>query len=132
MARTPRKLQTRTDFIVLGGGIAGLAALAEARRRGINAIGLEAKGTLGGRIRTAHDKRVASYPIELGAEFVHGPKMREVCDSLGLTLLRHPSDGDAFVDGQFLPLQPILETFTRIRRRPADHLAAGRGALPDE
>ena len=132
MPRTPRKLQTRTDYIVLGGGIAGLAALAEARRRGINAIGLEAKATVGGRIRTARDRRVAGYPIELGAEFVHGPKMREVCASLGLTLIRHPSDGAAFVDGQFLPLQPILATFTRIRQRAADHLAAGRGDRPVE
>lgn len=132
MPRTPRKLQTRTDFLVLGGGIAGLSALAEARRRGINAIGLEAKGTLGGRVRTAWDRRVANYPIELGAEFVHGPRMREVCESLGLTLIRHPSDGDAFVDGQFLPLQPILETFARIRKRAADHLAAGRGDRPVE
>jgi polyamine oxidase len=132
MPRTPRKLQTRTDYIVLGGGIAGLSALTEARRRGINAIGLEAKGTLGGRIRTAWDRRVANYPVELGAEFVHGPRMREVCESLGLTLVRHPSDGDAFVDGQFLPLQPILETFTRIRRQAADHLAAGRSDLSVE
>jgi monoamine oxidase len=132
MARSPRKLQTRTDFIVLGGGIAGLSALSEARRRGINAIGLEAKRTVGGRIRTARDRRVANYPIELGAEFVHGPRMREVCESLGLTLVRHPSDGDAFVDGQFLPLQPILATFTRIRQRATDHLAAGRGDRPVE
>src|SRR4051794_10359319 len=132
MARTPRKLQTRTDYIVLGAGVAGLAALAEARRRRINAIGLEAKGTVGGRIRTARDRRVASYPIELGAEFVHGPKMRELSESLGLTLVRHPSDGDAFVDGQFLPLQPVLEVFARIRRQAADHLAAGRGDQPVE
>ena len=132
MPRTPRKLQTRTDFLVLGGGIAGLAALAEARRRQINAIGLEAKGTVGGRIRTAWDRRVARFPIELGAEFVHGPRMREVCESLGLTLIRHPSDGDAFVDGQFLPLKPVLEAFARIRHQAADHLAAGRGDLPVE
>src|SRR5689334_11693820 len=63
MPRAPRKLQTRTDVLVLGAGIAGLAALAEARRRGINAIGLEAKGAVGGRIRTAWDRRVAHYPI---------------------------------------------------------------------
>src|SRR4051812_49404112 len=132
MPRTPRKLQTRTDFIVLGGGIAGLAALAEARRRGINAIGLEAKGTVGGRIRTAWDRRVAKYPIELGAEFVHGPRMRELCESLGLTLIRHPSDGDAFVDGQFLPLKPVLDVFARIRQQAAAHLAAGRADRPVE
>jgi len=132
MARTPRKLQTRTDFIVLGGGIAGLSALAEAHRRGINAIGLEAKGAVGGRIRTVWDRRVARYPIELGAEFVHGPRMQEVCDSLGLTLVRHPSDGDAFVDASFRPLQPILAAFAGIRREAAAHLAAGRGDRPVE
>ena len=125
MPRTSRKLQTHTDFLVLGGGIAGLAALAEARRRGINAIGLEAKGRIGGRIRTVWDRRVARYPVELGAELVHGPTMRQLAESLGLTLIRHPSDGDAFVDGQFLPLKPVLDVFARIRRRAAEQLAAG-------
>jgi monoamine oxidase len=132
MPRVPRKLQTRTDFLVLGSGIAGLAAVAEAGRRGINAIGLEAKGTVGGRIRTVWDRRVAKYPIELGAEFVHGPRMRQFCESLGLTLIRHPSDGDAFVDGKFVPLKPVLEVFARIRQRAAAHLAAGRGDRPVE
>jgi polyamine oxidase len=125
MPRTPRKLQTRTDYLILGGGIAGVAALAEAKRRGINAIGLEAKCRVGGRIRTAWDRRVARYPIELGAEFVHGPAMRKLCESLGLTLIRHPSDGDAFVDGQFLPLKPVLEVFARIRQRAAEQIASG-------
>src|SRR5262249_42422155 len=132
MARTARKLQTRTDYIVLGGGIAGLAALAEAQRRGINAIGLEAKGTVGGRIRTARDRRVAGYPIELGAEFVHGPRIPLVCESLARTLIRHPSDGDAFGDAQFPPPQPIIEPFARIRQRATDRLAAGRGDRPVE
>jgi monoamine oxidase len=125
MPRAPRKLQTRTDYLVLGGGIAGLSALAEAKRRGINAIGLEAKGRIGGRIRTVWDRRVAHYPIELGAEFVHGPTIWQLCESLGLTLIRHPSDGDAFVDREFLPLKPVLEVFARIRRRAAEQIAAG-------
>jgi monoamine oxidase len=125
MARAPRKLQVRTDYLVLGGGIAGLAALAEAKRRGINAIGLEAKARIGGRIRTVWDRRIARYPIELGAEFVHGPTMRQLGESLGLTLIRHPSDGDAFVDGRFVPLKPVLDVFGRIRRRAAERIAAG-------
>src|SRR5689334_13564744 len=125
MARAYGKRHTKTDFVIIGGGIAGLAALVEARRLGISAIGLEAKARLGGRVRTAHDRRVAAHPIELGAEFVHGPRMRELCESLGLSLIRHPSDGDAFVDGRFLPLQPVLEVFAQVRREAAAYLQAG-------
>src|SRR5215475_6306604 len=114
MSRTPRKIQIKTDLLIVGGGIAGMAALAETRRRGISAICLEAASKVGGRIRTVHNRRIAKFPIELGAEFVHGPRMKELCESLGLTLIKHPSDGDAFVDKQLHPLMPILEVFKRI------------------
>ena len=105
--------------------MAGIAALAEARRQGISAICLEAAGKLGGRIRTARNRRVAPYPIELGAEFVHGPLMRQLCESLGLTLIKHPSDGVVFADKGFLPLLPLLEVLAGIRQQAAAHLASG-------
>jgi len=41
--RTPRKLQTKADFLIIGGGMAGMSALAEARRLGIYAICFEAR-----------------------------------------------------------------------------------------
>ena len=106
--------------------MAGIAALAEARRQGISAICLEAAGKLGGRIRTARNRRVAPYPIELGAEFVHGPLMRQLCESLGLTLIKHPSDGVVFADKGFLPLLPLLEVLAGIRQQAAAHLASGQ------
>lgn len=123
---TARKLQTNTDFLIVGGGIAGISALAEARRLGINSICLEAHAKPGGRIRTARNRRLANYPLELGAEFVHGTVMKELCASLGLTLIKHPSDGVAFVDQQFLPLLPILQVFKTIRERAATYLASGK------
>ncbi len=123
---TPRKLRTNADFLILGGGMAGLSALAEARRQDINAICLEARSKPGGRIRTVRNRRVANYPIELGPEFVHGPVMKQLCESLGLTLIKHPSDGAAFVDQEFLPLLPILQVFKNIREQAAAHLAAGK------
>jgi monoamine oxidase len=126
MARIARKIQTKTDFLIIGGGIAGASALAEARRRGISAICLEAGAKVGGRIRTLRDRRIARYPIELGAEFVHGARMKVLCESLGLTLIKHPSDGDAYVDSQFHPLMPILEVFKRIRQQAAAYLAEGK------
>jgi len=122
----PRKLQTKADFLIVGGGMAGLSALAEARRLGVYAICLEAHAKPGGRIRTVRNRRIANYPIELGAEFVHGSGMKALCESLGLTLHKHPSDGVAYVDEAFLPLLPILYTFNRVRERAAAHLAAGK------
>ena len=124
--RTPRKLRTNADFLILGGGMAGISALAEARRLGINAICLEAYRKPGGRVRTVRNRRIANYPIELGPEFVHGSSMKQLCESLGLTLIKHPSDGVAFVDKEFLPLQPILHVFKRIREQAAAHLASGK------
>jgi monoamine oxidase len=124
--RTPRKLQTKADFLIIGGGIAGLSALVEARRQGIYAICLEAQPKPGGRIRTVRNRRMANYPIELGAEFVHGSLMKQLCESLGLTLIKHPSGGAAFVDKQFLPLLPIFHVFKNIREQAAAHLASGK------
>src|SRR5262245_8536611 len=122
---TPRKLRTNADYLIIGGGMAGVAALAETRRLGISAICLEARSRIGGRIRTARNRRISSYPIELGAEFVHGAFMKTLCESLGLTLIRHPSDGVAFVDGELHPLLPILQVLQRVRERAGAHLAAG-------
>jgi monoamine oxidase len=123
---TPRKLRTNTDFLIVGGGIAGIAAAAEAQRTGISAICLEARSRPGGRIRTVRNRRIANYPIELGAEFVHGAAMRSLCESLGLTLVKHPSDGAAFVDQEFLPLLPLLQALEGVREQAAAHLAAGQ------
>jgi monoamine oxidase len=122
----PRKLQTKADFLILGGGMAGISALHEARRQGVYAICLEAHTRPGGRIRTVRDRRIANYPIEMGAEFVHGSLMKQLCESLGLTLHKHASDGVAYVDREFLPLLPILQVFDRLRDQAAAHLASGK------
>jgi len=126
IARTPRKLRTKADLLIVGGGMAGMSALAEARRLGINVICLEARSKPGGRIRTMRNRRIANYPIELGAEFVHGPAMKRLCESLGLTLIKHPSDGAAFVDNELIPLLPILQAFKSIREQAAAYLASGK------
>ena len=59
------------DVIVIGAGVAGLAAardLSGARKR---VLLIEARDRIGGRIFTRHLADVA-VPIELGAEFIHG------------------------------------------------------------
>ncbi len=62
--------QADSDIIVIGGGVAGLAAAHELARRGYRVTLLEAQYRLGGRIHTIRSKSWPS-PVELGAEFIH-------------------------------------------------------------
>lgn len=61
----------KTDVLVLGAGVAGLAAARELERRGVSTLVLEARARIGGRVHTLHDA-AWPHPIELGAEFLHG------------------------------------------------------------
>ncbi|MEX2282650.1 MAG: NAD(P)/FAD-dependent oxidoreductase [Gemmatimonadota bacterium] len=65
----PRRM---LDAIVIGAGAAGLAAAKQLKAAGLDFIVLEARDRMGGRIFTIRDPRCA-VPIELGAEFMHGP-----------------------------------------------------------
>ena len=67
-------MQTKTnvpDVIVIGAGMAGLAAAARLGRSGLSVLILEARDRIGGRVLTHTDKSLGA-PIELGAEFIHG------------------------------------------------------------
>jgi monoamine oxidase len=57
------------DVLIIGGGIAGLTAARHLTEAGLHTTLLEARDRLGGRILTQH---TAQYPVELGAEFIHG------------------------------------------------------------
>ena len=58
-----------TDVLIIGAGVAGLTAAHELCTAGLHVTILEARDCIGGRILTHHTKQ---YPVELGAEFVHG------------------------------------------------------------
>ena len=57
------------DVIILGGGVAGLAAARDLTAAGARVLLVEARDRLGGRVLTHH---TPDGPVELGAEFVHG------------------------------------------------------------
>ena len=59
------------DIIIVGAGVAGLAAAVQLARTGMHVLILEGRDRIGGRIFTKHDP-VCDAPVELGAEFIHG------------------------------------------------------------
>jgi monoamine oxidase len=59
------------EVVVLGGGVAGLAAALRLHEAGHEVCVVEARDRLGGRIHTLRE-RAWPLPVELGAEFVHG------------------------------------------------------------
>jgi monoamine oxidase len=75
----------KTDVIIVGAGVSGLAAARALRERGVRVEVLEARDRTGGRVFTHRDPR-ASAPIELGAEFVHGsaPEVMSIVREAGL------------------------------------------------
>ena len=59
------------DVLIIGAGASGLAAWYELDRAGLDAICIEARDRIGGRILTVRDP-FSPIAIELGAEFIHG------------------------------------------------------------
>jgi monoamine oxidase len=58
------------DVLVIGAGMAGLAAARTLVEEGYSVIVLEARDRIGGRVHT--DYEIADFPVELGGEFLHG------------------------------------------------------------
>ncbi len=69
-ARGPRT--TRHDAIVIGAGIAGLAAARDLVRAGLEVVVLEARDRVGGRIETLHEP--PAHGLEIGAQVIHGSR----------------------------------------------------------
>jgi polyamine oxidase len=70
--------------VVVGAGIAGLAAATGLRRAGIACVVLEARDRVGGRLHTID---LAGTPVDLGASWIHHPvgnPLSAFCDEYGL------------------------------------------------
>src|SRR5215469_2611791 len=73
-------MQTDADVIVVGAGVAGMAAALDLVRRDMKVAIVEARDRIGGRVYTRRDP-ASNLPIELGAEFIHG-RPPEILDPL--------------------------------------------------
>lgn len=68
-ARIARAAQP-VDFIVIGAGLAGLAAAHKLADAGKRVVVLEARSRIGGRVWTSHLR--PGLPVDLGASWIHG------------------------------------------------------------
>lgn len=93
MTANPSAIGSTSDVIVLGAGIAGLAAARSLAEAGLSVSLLEARDRVGGRIATLRAAGSA-LPIELGAEFVHGrpPELIDLIAEAGLHLFEREGE----------------------------------------
>ena len=99
------------DAIVIGAGAAGLAATRALQQAGSDVLILEARDRIGGRILT--DFTFAPYPVELGAEFIHGEHVQtwELVRSAGLQTTEVFSDAARYflyAGGELISLPDLV------------------------
>lgn len=89
------------EVLVLGAGVAGLAAARALVDAGRRVLVLEARDRLGGRVLTRRRDDLA-VPIELGAEFVHGtpPELWALLDAAGVRVCDAAEDHVSLDDGR--------------------------------
>jgi monoamine oxidase len=101
------------DVIVVGGGIAGLAAAGRLVQAGRTVALLEARPRLGGRVHTIVDSETG-HTVELGAEFLQGrPKpLLEILKKAGVGLYEVPERHERSPAGsrrQFPDVEQLVE-----------------------
>jgi monoamine oxidase len=126
------------DVVIIGAGVAGLAAAGTLMSVGQNVRCLEATSRVGGRILTVHDPLVP-LAIELGAEFLHGrpSELFELIQSAGLTAFEHTGQALHLDSGRILKekkvgqiadliLSPMAKSARRKDESFEDYLARSR------
>ena len=108
----------RTDVVVIGAGVAGLAAAHQLRERGVRVAVLEARDRIGGRIFTRHHPRTPAA-IELGAEFLHGsaPEVRRIADAAGLLSVEIEGTRWQVARGRFSQIEGYWERLGHVLER---------------
>lgn len=108
-------MENDCEVVVIGAGVAGLAATAALTQAGIRTRCLEARDRVGGRVFTIHDP-LAALPLELGAEFIHGrpPGIWDIITREGLPVRERNGRSVRMEDGQVQPREQGGEDIDRL------------------
>lgn len=99
--KTPAAVRAQTDstVIVIGAGVAGLAAARYLQGAGYEVLVLEARNRVGGRIWT--NRTLDNIPLDLGASWIHGVQdnpLTELADAAGIDRIETDYDSIAVFD----------------------------------
>jgi len=94
--------ESSKNVLILGAGLAGLAAAYELDKAGFSVTVLEARSRPGGRVRTLRDPFADGLYAEMGAEYVdaHDEYAHKYCKEFGLKVLTAKLYDAIFVRGQ--------------------------------
>ena len=108
----------RFDVIVIGAGVAGLAAARDLSGAGKRICILEGRDRIGGRILTIHAPDLP-LPIELGAEFIHGDAEDTfaIVDAAALTAYQLPDTRWWSTRGRWHLENDFWEKLDAVRRK---------------
>jgi monoamine oxidase len=114
------------DVVIVGGGMAGLSAAYELKKRGLTYIVLEAQDRVGGRMHS--EKLRNGLVVELGAEWISrtDKELLDLCNELSIKLENHTYTHSRFIDKNgkesetFADLMKRVDTF--IHKNKKKHL----------
>ncbi|MFI7006559.1 flavin monoamine oxidase family protein [Streptomyces sp. NPDC050145] len=117
--------------IVIGAGLAGLAAERRLARHGEEVVVLEAQPYVGGRTRTVRDRLCHGQPADLGASFIDigQDKILEYCADLKVAITPQVALFPTDPDGRLTAASPLRETVVVDGLRLADD---ARDRIADE
>ncbi len=110
------------EVIIVGAGVAGLAAASELVKRGLDVVVLEARDRIGGRVCTRHDPAWGT-PLELGPEFVHGldPALWQLLRERGIRTIAMNRPRITVRGGKLVEADASWESATDILASPPAH-----------
>ncbi|EJO5753558.1 FAD-dependent oxidoreductase [Salmonella enterica] len=129
-----------TDVVIVGAGLAGLAAADHLQQMGHEVLVVEGRDRIGGRVHTTF---LAGVPVDCGATWV-GPNhsaVRDLADRLGCTFIPQHNEGESILafngrrtneDAVSPLIDPNINQITKDINRIFEAIAALVESLPTE